>query len=156
MPPSFPTRRSSYLLGRRVAERLADLGFAVRVATRHPEQQQRQGLTSVAADVNDEASVAAVVAGCFGVVNAVSLYVERSGQTFDSVHVEAAGRVARSAKAAGVERLAHLSGIGSDPGSSSPYIASRGRGEQAVRSEEHTSELKSLMRTSYAVLCLKK
>src|SRR3546814_12323084 len=41
-------------LGRRVAERLADLGFAVRVATRHPEQQQRQGLTSVAADVNDE------------------------------------------------------------------------------------------------------
>src|SRR3546814_4037706 len=78
----------SGVLGRRVAERLADLGFAVRVATRHPEQQQRQGLTSVAADVNDEASVAAVVAGCFGVVNAVSLYVERSGQTFDSVHVE--------------------------------------------------------------------
>src|SRR3546814_13130407 len=133
MPPSFPTRRSSYLLGRRVAERLADLGFAVRVATRHPEQQQRQGLTSVAADVNDEASVAAVVAGCFGVVNAVSLYVERSGQTFDSVHVEAAGRVARSAKAAGVERLAHLSGIGSAPGSSSPDHASRGRGEKAVQ-----------------------
>src|SRR3546814_12099524 len=50
-----------------------------------------------------------------------------------SSDLEAAGRVARSAKAAGVERLAHLSGIGSDPGSSSPYIASRGRGEQAVR-----------------------
>src|SRR3546814_8071076 len=28
--------------------------------------------------------------------------------------------------------------------------------EQAVRSEEHTSELQSLMRTSYAVFCLKK
>src|SRR3546814_9549936 len=27
---------------------------------------------------------------------------------------------------------------------------------QAVRSEEHTSELQSLMRTSYAVFCLKK
>src|SRR3546814_1938264 len=27
---------------------------------------------------------------------------------------------------------------------------------QAPRSEEHTSELQSLMRTSYAVLCLKK
>src|SRR3546814_6739009 len=26
----------------------------------------------------------------------------------------------------------------------------------AIRSEEHTSELKSLMRTSYAVFCLKK
>src|SRR3546814_2259074 len=33
-------------------------------------------------------------------------------------------------------------------------IVSRGR--QAVRSEEHTSELQSLMRISYAVFCLKK
>src|SRR3546814_4170517 len=30
------------------------------------------------------------------------------------------------------------------------------RGEPAVRSEEHTSELQSLMRISYAVFCLKK
>src|SRR3546814_4245787 len=29
-------------------------------------------------------------------------------------------------------------------------------GEAAVRSEEHTSELQSLMRISYAVFCLKK
>src|SRR3546814_9459927 len=30
------------------------------------------------------------------------------------------------------------------------------RGERQARSEEHTSELQSLMRTSYAVFCLKK
>src|SRR3546814_5040774 len=30
------------------------------------------------------------------------------------------------------------------------------RGEQAARSEEHTSELQSLMRISYAVFCLQK
>src|SRR3546814_10567978 len=30
------------------------------------------------------------------------------------------------------------------------------RMEQAIRSEEHTSELQSLMRNSYAVFCLKK
>src|SRR3546814_8897158 len=30
------------------------------------------------------------------------------------------------------------------------------RQQQCVRSEEHTSELQSLMRTSYAVFCLKK
>src|SRR3546814_10791397 len=29
-------------------------------------------------------------------------------------------------------------------------------GEQVIRSEEHTSELQSLMRSSYAVFCLKK
>src|SRR3546814_2735596 len=32
----------------------------------------------------------------------------------------------------------------------------RGRVEDKVRSEEHTSELQSLMRISYAVFCLKK
>src|SRR3546814_5173081 len=32
----------------------------------------------------------------------------------------------------------------------------RHRAEPAVRSEEHTSELQSLMRISYAVFCLKK
>src|SRR3546814_6157304 len=31
-----------------------------------------------------------------------------------------------------------------------------GSGQAACRSEEHTSELQSLMRTSYAVFCLKK
>src|SRR3546814_1086513 len=43
-----------------------------------------------------------------------------------------------------------------------PSIAERLRGEgyltsyQDIRSEEHTSELQSLMRISYAVFCLKK
>src|SRR3546814_4482661 len=37
-----------------------------------------------------------------------------------------------------------------------PPRTSRGAGVGADRSEEHTSELQSLMRTSYAVFCLKK
>src|SRR3546814_1900999 len=35
-------------------------------------------------------------------------------------------------------------------------IAPHGFSEEATRSEEHTSELQSLMRISYAVFCLKK
>src|SRR3546814_5324744 len=35
-------------------------------------------------------------------------------------------------------------------------IALVGHAEQSLRSEEHTSELQSLMRISYAVFCLKK
>src|SRR3546814_1748314 len=35
-------------------------------------------------------------------------------------------------------------------------VASCDDGGSAVRSEEHTSELQSLLRTSYAVFCLKK
>src|SRR3546814_13476132 len=37
-----------------------------------------------------------------------------------------------------------------------PYCALGGVGRNSHRSEEHTSELQSLMRISYAVFCLKK
>src|SRR3546814_7943769 len=37
-----------------------------------------------------------------------------------------------------------------------PGCVSHGLPQAAARSEEHTSELQSLMRTSYAVFCLKK
>src|SRR3546814_2155526 len=41
-------------------------------------------------------------------------------------------------------------------GSGWPEADGRRAGAVAARSEEHTSELQSLMRNSYAVLCLKK
>jgi uncharacterized protein YbjT (DUF2867 family) len=66
-------------------------------------------------------------------LDSVSLYVERGRVTFDAVHVEAAARVGRLAHASGVERLVHVSGIGADPASPAPYIASRGKGEIAVQ-----------------------
>src|SRR3546814_19687463 len=50
---------------------------------------------------------------------------------------------------------------GRDPGDRGgggglPALGRRGAGRQFRRSEEHTSELRSLMRISYAVFCLKK
>jgi NADH dehydrogenase len=90
---------------------------------------------AIRTDVDDDGAVAAAIADACPVVNAVSLYVERGGRTFDSVHVEAAARVARHAREQGVERLLHVSGIGADAGSPSRYICSRGRGEDAVRAE---------------------
>src|SRR3546814_8495596 len=38
----------------------------------------------------------------------------------------------------------------------SDFVVRRDAGRIAIRSEEHTSELQSLMRISYAVFCLKK
>jgi len=125
-------------LGRRVVRRLREAGFAVRFAARHPERGRslfadgEPGIASIRADINEESAVAAAIAGSYAVVNAVSLYVERGKDTFRSVHVEAAARVARSAAEAGVPRLVHVSGIGADAGSPSAYIRSRGEGEAAV------------------------
>src|SRR3546814_2090043 len=46
--------------------------------------------------------------------------------------------------------------IGSWPVNGSSYMTISGSSAIARRSEEHTSELQSLMRISYAVFCLKK
>ena len=126
-------------LGRHVVQHLLECEFSIRVASRHPERTEalfpdvRLGIESIHADINDDRSVAAAVAAVEGVVNAVSLYVESGQETFHSVHVTGAARVARLAREACVKQLIHVSGIGSDAGSSSPYIRSRGEGEMVVR-----------------------
>lgn len=126
-------------LGRRVVRHLRDADFTVRIASRHPERSpslfpgSTSNIESVQADINDDRSISAAIHNAVAVVNAVSLYVEHGTNTFHSVHVEAAQRLAKLARQSGVERIAHLSGIGSDPQSTSSYIRSRGEGEEAVR-----------------------
>ena len=120
-------------VGRRIMRRLSDAGATVRVASRHPAQDEGDNVEQVVADAHDERSVEAAVAGADGVINAMSLYVEHGADTFHSVHVEAAARIARVARQAGVKRFVHVSGIGADALSPSPYIRTRGEGEAAVQ-----------------------
>src|SRR6202140_324499 len=126
-------------LGRRVVRHLRKREFSVRIASRHPDRGHRlfglddPQLQSVEANIRDERSVADTLAGAYGVVNAVSLYVEHGQETFHSVHVEAAQRVAAQALRASLDRLIHISGIGADAASQSRYIRKRGEGELAVQ-----------------------
>ncbi len=130
----------SGFLGRQIVKRLASDGAAVRVAVRHPEGasfltklSSAGPITTVHADVWDEATVGPAVAGSDAVVNTVGHYVERSGATFEAIHGQGALHVARASARAGVRRLVHLSGIGADPGSESTYVRARARGEHLVR-----------------------
>ena len=120
-------------VGRRVVRHLRDAAAAVRVASRHPARVEGDNVEQIVADAHDERSIEAAVAGADGVVNAISLYVEHGGDTFHSVHVEAAARIARVARRAGTKRFVHLSGIGADAASPSSYIRARGEGEAAVQ-----------------------
>jgi uncharacterized protein YbjT (DUF2867 family) len=120
-------------VGRRVARHLRGSGATVRIASRHPGRAEGGSLETIAANAHDERSVEAAVAGADGVVNAISLYVEHGRDTFHSVHVEAAAKIARAARRAGTKRFVHLSGLGANAGSPSPYIRSRGEGEAAVQ-----------------------
>jgi uncharacterized protein YbjT (DUF2867 family) len=126
-------------LGRRIVRHLRLRDFCVRVASRHPDRSHTllrsddPDLRSIKVDVHDERSIADALVGAYGAVNAVSLYVEQERETFHSVHVKSAQRVAAQAQRAGVKRLIHVSGIGADPRSQSLYIRKRGEGELAVR-----------------------
>ena len=130
----------SGFLGRRIVKHLAAEGASVRVAVRHPERASflerlgRDGrIELVQADVWDESSVARALAQSASVINTVGHYVEKGHATFDAVHGQGALHVARQAGQAGVKRLIHISGLGSDPASDSPYVRARGIGENLVK-----------------------
>ena len=123
-------------LGRRIVEWLAGAGNDVRVGVRHPERATFHSGPSrvelMRADVSDEASVARAVKDSEWVVNTVGHYVEKRGATFEAIHGQGALNVARQAKRAAAERLIHVSGLGADPASDSPYVRARGIGERLV------------------------
>jgi len=126
-------------LGRSVVRHLSPHGFSVRAALRHPDRghallgPDNPQLRSIEVDVRDARSVADALADAYGAVNAISLYLERGQETFHSIHVESAERVAAQAQQCGVKRFIHISGIGADASSQSLYIRKRGEGELAVR-----------------------
>ena len=120
-------------VGRRVVRQLAGSGVTVRVASRHPGPAEGGDIQQIAVDVHDEGSIEAAVAGSDGVVNAIGLYVEHGSDTFHAVHVETAAAIAGAARRAGARRFVHLSGIGVNAASPSPYLRVRGEGEAAVQ-----------------------
>lgn len=124
-------------LGRAMLRRLVEAGDRVRVAARRPaslpDDLSGDRVEQLTADVRDPDAAARAVQDADGVVNAVSLYAERAGTTFQDIHVEGAANLARDARDAGVERLVHVSGIGVDEDSPSAYVRARARGERRVR-----------------------
>ena len=124
-------------LGRRIVDALLARGVTVRVAARHSAHGNGGAAADrwvpVQADLRDPCSVQAALGGADAAVNAVSLYVESRDATYQAIHVDGAGQLARAAAEAGLHRLVHISGIGSDARSTSAYIRARGEGEDAVR-----------------------
>ena len=90
-------------------------------------------IQAIRADIRDPIAVEAALVNAWGVVNAVSLYVEHGRETFHAIHVNAARTIAQAAREAGAERLIQVSGIGADTASPSLYVRKRAEGEQAVQ-----------------------
>lgn len=130
----------SGFVGRYLVQQLARRDWVIRVAVRHPDAAlflrplgHVGQITPIAANIRDDASVAAAVAHADAVVNLVGILHGQGRQTFQAVHVDGARRVAAAAKAAGARRFVHMSALGADPDSPAEYARSKAAGEEAVR-----------------------
>jgi uncharacterized protein YbjT (DUF2867 family) len=130
----------SGFVGRYVVRALARRGWRVRVAVRRPDLAgflQPLGdvgqIHAVQANLRYPDSIASALIGADAVINLAGIQSQQGRQNFEAVHVFGAREVARAAAAQGIGVLVHMSGIGADASSSSPYVASKGRGEAAVR-----------------------
>jgi uncharacterized protein YbjT (DUF2867 family) len=127
-------------IGGHVVRRLAARGARLRVISRDPARGARlQPMGNVGeivverADLGNEAALARVMQETFAVINLIGILYETRWQTFQAIHAELPGRIARIAAAAGVRRLVHNSAIGADRESASAYARSKAAGERAVR-----------------------
>jgi uncharacterized protein YbjT (DUF2867 family) len=130
----------SGFIGRYVVRALARRGWRVRVAVRRPDLAgflQPLGdvgqIHAVQANLRYPASIAFALIGADAVINLAGIQRQSGRQNFEAVHVFGAREIARAAAAQGVGILVHGSGIGANADSASPYIASKGRGEVAIR-----------------------
>jgi len=130
----------SGFVGRAIVRALAQQGYQVRVACRRIELAERiktagdvGQITIMRTNLRVPASVAAAIAGSHAVVNASGIAFQRGRQNYRSVHVDGARAIAEAAKAAGVQRLVHMSGIGADQrNSTNRYIRSKVDAEDAI------------------------
>lgn len=129
----------SGFVGRHIVGALARRGYRIRVAVRRPDlagHLQPLGgvgqIHAVQTNLRNPESVARAVQGATVVINLVGILFANGKQTFDAVHTQGAGNIARAAKEAGAEKLLHVSAVGADKASKSKYARSKALGEEQV------------------------
>jgi len=129
----------SGFLGRHIVKRLAEQGYTVRIAVRdveaamHLKPNGNPGqIILQACNVRNADMVARSVQGAHVVYNLVGLLSQWGKQTFDAVHAEGAGNIAKACTDAGVANLIHVSAIGADENSDAQYAKTKAAGEKAV------------------------
>ncbi len=129
----------SGFVGRYLVALLAQKGYRVRVGVRRPNEAlflRTMGgvgqVQPVQANIRDDRSCAAAMAGAKAVVNLVGILSESGVQNFDAVHRGGARRLATLAADAGITNFIQMSALGADAESKSTYAQTKAAGEKAV------------------------
>lgn len=125
-------------LGGWVAAGLAQRGCRVVVPSRHPAAAKwREAVPSagvVAADVNQDGALAALLPGVDAVVNLVGILQDRDdrapfGDGFRAAHVGLPAKIVEAMRASGCRRLLHVSALRAADDAPSAYLRSKAAGE---------------------------
>jgi NADH dehydrogenase len=130
----------SGFIGRGIVRSLARQGYLIKAASRRIELAETLKTAGdvgqimlVRANLRIPQSVAAAIAGSQAVVNAAGIPFQRGRQRYQTVHVDGARTIAAAAAAFGVERVIHISGLGTDQRSTrNRYIQSKIGAEDAI------------------------
>lgn len=129
----------SGFVGRHVIQRLAGRGALIKVGCRDINKAMHllpMGTTGqiklIPTNVRNEASVRQIIAGSDCVINLVGIFFEKGKQTFQSVHMEAAQRIAQICKEESVKNFVHVSALGATKESPSLYAKTKAEAEEAI------------------------
>jgi len=118
-------------VGSHLVRRLLRRGEQVRVLAR--SVAGISGVEAVAGDVGDVASVTAAAQGCAVAIHLVGIIQERHGVSFQAVHVNGTRSVIEACRRANVQRLIHMSALGSRANAASRYHQTKWAAEELVR-----------------------
>jgi uncharacterized protein YbjT (DUF2867 family) len=127
-------------VGQAVCEHLVERsgGAAGRIVV--PTRRIRRGqavqslptVERVQADVHDERALARLLAGSQAVVHLVAI-LHGDESAFQRVHVDLPRKLVAACRAAGVQRIVHVSALGVAPDAPSRYLRSKAEGERVLR-----------------------
>ena len=108
----------SGFVGRYMVQKFADKGDLIRVAVRNPRAAnflkplgEVGQITLVQASLLSSEEITRAIQGADVVINLVGILYEKGSQTFESIHVEGARRVAEAAAELRVLTLLHMFGF---------------------------------------------
>lgn len=130
-------------LGRYVVNQLGKIGSSVSAPYRGDELYSRHLRTMgdlgqvvpVAWDLRDEESVRDAMRDTDVVINLMGKHFETRNFSYQDVHVDGAGFLAKTAKELGVQHFVHVSALGASTNTRSRWLASKAAGELEVKSE---------------------
>lgn len=126
------------MVGTHLCSELVKSGWRVRALVRdsgkavtrlgHLDLETRVG------DIRDSDTMRSAAEGCGSVIHLAAIAIEKAGESYESTNADATAIVIEAAKAAGIDRIIHMSQNGADSESPHPFLRSKGIAQDRVTS----------------------